>query len=267
MIPCPPLGVCISHTHSAALRMTGWDYIEESVQGFLQAHTTSPDRWFGADAAVGSALPIYAANMMVPGDYKITGPDADSMRLSKYMAVVLSRAQRAGVRTIVFGSGGARQVPDGFDRERARGQIVTFLKSVAPLAEDHRVTIVVEHLNLKECNILNGVKECGDIVRAVGHPGVRLLLDSFHVWQDGIGWDEVRAELPLVRHVHLADKTSRHPPGQNPQTTPMSDYSTLFRMLKEAGYKGRMSIEAGNFEPVRDGEATAAHIRNLWAAV
>src|SRR5207248_659966 len=104
-------------------------------------------------------LPIPAANSLVPASLKITGPTADLDALKKYMTTVLSRAQRLGIKTLVFGSGGARNVPDRFDREKAGKQIEDFVRASADIAAQHGVTLVAEPLNRGECNIINTVAE------------------------------------------------------------------------------------------------------------
>ena len=45
--------------------------------------------------------------------------------------------------------------------------------------------------------------------------------------------------MPWIRHVHLADTQPRVAPGESGK----NDYRPLFRVLKEGGYNGVMSIE------------------------
>lgn len=255
-------GICTSVGNASAVKGAGWDYVEESVQGLLHAHDQPAGEWIGADLVGGAALPVPAANMMVPADHKVTGPEVNAGKLATYMSIALSRAQRVGISTIVFGSGGARMVPEGFDKARATDQIVSFLKSVAPVAEDHGVTIVVEHLNQKECNILNGVDECAEVVRRVDHPAVRLLVDTYHVWVDGIDYSEIEKNVSLVRHVHLADLEGRVAPGLSGK----SAYGPIFKILKSGGYKGRISVEALQFDITVDGAKVLKTVKEAWGA-
>jgi sugar phosphate isomerase/epimerase len=255
------LGLCSSVSNAATIRSAGFDFVEENVQGLLHAHDQTADQWRGADLALSSPLPVPSANSMVPGHLKITGPSADPIALAKYMTVALSRARRVGIGTIVFGSGGARAVPDGFSHTTATDQIVTFLKSVAPLAEDNGVTLVVEHLNRKECNILNGIAECADVVRRVNHPAVRLLFDSYHFWMDGLDLRELADNIDLVRHVHLADHAGRVPPGVSGK----NDYRPVFALLKKAGYGGRLAVESAPFDIVAQGPEITRFVRQAYA--
>src|SRR5438309_8047806 len=116
-------GICTKLENAAAVKAAGWDFVEESVQGLFQGLQAS---WAGQIRVTTSPLPVPAANMLVPGSLKITGPDANLDRLKEYMTRVLDRAAQTDTRTLVFGSGGARNVPDGFDRDKARQQILDF---------------------------------------------------------------------------------------------------------------------------------------------
>src|SRR5690242_13654024 len=100
-------GICTSIANSPAVKQAGWDFVEENVQGLFKG-TESDERYDGRQKVAKSALPVMAANCLVPGSIKITGPTADMKVLQAYMTNVLRRAGQVGCRTLVFGSGGAR---------------------------------------------------------------------------------------------------------------------------------------------------------------
>ena len=256
------LGVSTSLSNAAAAKAAGFDYIEESVQNLLHAHDQGDADWKGDVLAQGSPLPIPAANVMVPGVLKVTGDAADPAKLLAYMRTVLARAKKVGIQTIVFGSGVARMVPDGFDRERAYGQIVAFLKAVAPVAQENGVTIVIEPLNKTECNILNGILESAEVAKRVGHPNIKLLWDTYHFWMDGQEMRELTETIKtgLVHHIHLADKEGRVGPGRSGK----NDYKPVFAVLKEGGYDGMISIESPAFDIAKEGKEVAAYVRSEW---
>ena len=122
-------GICTSYDHADAVKAAGWDFIEECVQTFHQG-LLPDEQWHGMDKLQISALPIPAANMLVPGDLKITGPAVETSKLQTYISRVIERAGKTDTRKLVFGSGNARNVHEGFDREAAK--IRTTITSAEP---------------------------------------------------------------------------------------------------------------------------------------
>ncbi len=198
-------GICTSIGNAAAVKAAGWDYVEENVQTLL-AGMMPDSQWKPPQAG---ALAAPAANSLVPGGMKITGPAVDADGLRRYMRTVIARAQKVGIKILVFGSGAARMVPEGFNRATAKEQIVEFVESSARIAAEHGVTIVAEPLNRGECNIINSVAEAMEYVRAVDHPNFQCLVDSYHFWLEDEPLENLRAAMPWIRHVHLADKDGR----------------------------------------------------------
>lgn len=254
-------GICASLTKSAEIKQAGWDFVEENVQSLFKG--TEPDeKYDGQTLVASSALPVVAANCLVPGNMKITGPAVDMDCLKRYMTNVLRRAGQAGCTMLVFGSGGARHVPDGWDKAMATRQIVDFGKMISPIAGQYGVTIALEHLNLKECNIVNTLVEELDIVQRVGHPNFKALLDTFHLWEDNLSLADLEPLLPYIRHLHLADKDRRVAPGESGT----SDYRPVFAKLKRVGYSGALSVEALDFVDIQGtGPRVLAFLKKQWS--
>ena len=237
-------GVCGGMERGEVAAAAGYDYMEWSVAELLCPR--QPEVAFQALSASlkASALPYKVANGFVPGDLKITGPAADLAALEAYVRSVMERAQRFGLDTIVFGSGGARQIPYGFDRQAAHGQLLAFCRMVGPIAQAHAVTVVVEPLNKAECNVLNTVAECAGLVEEVAHPSIRLLVDAYHMMRDDDPVESIQTYGHLLAHVHVATVPNRLAPGAEP-----CDLSACFRALMAIGYAGRISIEGNIPQP------------------
>ncbi len=252
-------GICTSVGNAAAVKAAGWEYVEENVQTLLQP-AVPDDQWTAAPAK-SAVLPIPVANVLMPGTLKITGPTADPQKLREHISTVVRRARQVGIKTIVFGSGGARNVPDGFERESAVKQITDFARNTAQLAAEQGITIVAEHLNRGECNIMNTVAEAMQYVKAVNHPNFQCLVDTYHLWLEDEPLENVRAAMPWIRHVHLADKDGRVAPG----LSGTADYRKFFGVLKQANYNGLISFE-GTAMP--DFAVTApkvlAYLKDQW---
>lgn len=252
-------GLCTGPQNAPAAQAAGWDFIEGHVQSLFKGEADQVD----LSPLSQLPLPMHAANCLVPGSLKIVGPQVDSEALRRYMSNVLSRAGQTRVHTLVFGSGGARNVPDGFDREQARRQIVDFLRMAAPIAEQHDVTLVIEPLNKKECNIINSVAEAMTYVRELNHTRVRCLVDSYHFWLEDEALANLEAAMPWIGHVHLADKVGRTAPGESgaPEQSP---YGPFFRTLKAGNYRGLVSVECKGFDIAQDSLRIVAFLRETW---
>lgn len=230
------LGVCAALRQGQALADAGWDFIELSVAGDLMPETDDAG-WAPTRRAIEALpLPPEAFNSFVR-TLKIVGPDADFDALRRYVDTALERAALVGGKIIVFGSGGARNVPEGFSRDTALTQIRDFLVLCGDASARTGVTVVIEPLCRAESNILNTVGEGAALARAVGRHGVRNLADTYHMEADGDPLSEIVAHADTIAHVHTAD-THRDAPG-----TGVYDHRALFDVLKAIGYDARVSVE------------------------
>jgi sugar phosphate isomerase/epimerase len=254
-------GICTSVANAPAAKAAGWDFVEEHVQNILQGLATD-SQWNGDKVAAASPLPILAACCLVPGNLKIVGPEVDAKGLASYMANVVARAKKCGIKTLVFGSGVARRVPEGWPREKAVEQILSFSQMCAGLGAKHSVMIVIEHLNAGECNIVNSVAEGMTYVAKVNQPSFQCLADCYHWWLEKERPEDLRAALPSIKHVHVSDLEGRLPPGESGK----SDFRPFFRLLKEGGYNRTISVEALGFEDIAGkGPRVLAFLKKQWA--
>ena len=250
------MGACISLDRP--LKMTkGLDYVELPVAELLCPREDDEVFRQRLKSALKLPVPVEVVNVLFPGDTKLTGPDVNQAAIDDYFRTVCRRAKIAGVKMIVFGSGRARNVPDGFDRNQAIDQLVAHLTRWAPLAAQAGVTVVLEPLNQTDTNIVNSVAEGAQIVRRVNHPNIRLLADTYHMARGNEPPQAIRDAGGLLAHAHCADQQGRVPLGFGP-----SDHGDYFKALRDVGYKGRISIEA-SFEDSQLSRALAA-LRRQW---
>lgn len=251
-------GVCGSPDLASKAAIAAYDYMESTVDSLLKPR--EPDAVFlaGLKAFQNAALGYPVANSFIPGDLKITGPAVDPPSLRHYVVTTMQRAETAGVDLIVFGSGRARRVPEGFDSQIAYDQLVDFCAMAGPVAWDHGVTVAVEPLNANECNVLNSVDECARLVHRVSHPAIRLLVDAYHMMQDDDRTGSIVEQGSILAHAHVATIPKRLPPGAEP-----CDFLPFFHALKQAGYKGRVSIEGKITDPEHELPAALSLMRTL----
>ncbi len=252
-------GICSDLSKAYIIKAMGWDYIEVNAQQLLQG-LVPEDTFMGLGVLKAAALPVEAANCLIPGDLKLVGPVVDWAKLEQYIQRICARAGEAGIEVLVLGSGAARRVPDGFSQSQARSQIIRFCQMAALAAARHHVVVVLEPLCRRECNIVNTVAEAMSYVQSVNFPHFQCLLDTYHFWMEDEPADHVRAAAGRIKHVHVADLQGRVAPGRSGQ----ADYRPLFGILKQAGYHGRISVEA-SFDDVADtGAAVLAFLKQQW---
>ncbi len=234
------IGLCANSATLARLSapVPGLDFLEGFVQEWFQPET--PDAAHVSPAAEFRARGFVtpAANRFLPPDLKVSGPHIDYARLDKFAATAFRRAKAQGTTLIVFGSAGARQVPEGFSMTTAFEQYVDVLRQCGPLAEENGVTLLVEPLNRGECNLVNTIVEGAEAVRRAKTPGVALLVDLFHMVRNGESPDDIAKVGPLIRHVHTAENRDRAAPG-----THNEDFRPFFRALWRTGYDARLALE------------------------
>ena len=231
-------GVCSDLSQAAILKKAGFDYLELNVQRDLKPELPDDDFQPVLELINASPLPCRCANCFIPGHLKLTGDNVNSELLSQYVTVACARAALAGIDTIVFGSGAARCVPDGFDREEARAQLILFVRQAGDIAHGSGITLCVEPLNRAECNILNRVEETARFVIEAAHPRVHLLVDAYHWDRENELAEPIIIHQERLSHTHIATYRERKAPGLEP-----CDFDEFFSALAHAGYDGRMSIE------------------------
>ncbi len=250
----------------------GLDKITEAVEAGFD-YTEPPARNIGPDVhnakitelmGMVDQCPIRpeAFNCFIPGDLKITGPEADLERLVQYVETVLPRASAMGARRMVFGSGGSRGVPEGFPHENAMRQIEKFLQAIDPIAGSNDIIIAIEPLCSKECNIINLVQEAHRIAKKLQLTHIGSLADLYHMGQDREPYENLFG-TDTLHHVHIAHPVTR----QCPMPDDGTDYAGFFKALRRNGYDARISYECGWDDVAKQAPQSLEFLRSEWEQV
>jgi len=191
-------------------------------------------------ALLKTGLKAKRACILFPGDMKVVGPDRNEPALREYLEKLFPKLNKLGVEIVVFGSGGARRVPDGFDYDTAFDQFCDTAGLVTDIASGYGIKIALEHLNPKECNLLTTIEETVKAVRKVNKPDCGLLFDFYHVDPETEDINNVVAFKDILLHSHIAVPGSRLYPAPEDKKA-LEQY---FSILKSAEYDGSVSIEA-----------------------
>jgi D-psicose/D-tagatose/L-ribulose 3-epimerase len=252
------VGYCTSIKNAEAARAAGFDYIEVSATEIAGLS----DADFDAAAAQVKQLgvPTPAANLFLPQTIKVVGPDINLEQQTAHVKKVMSRLSRIGVQVLVFGSGGARRVPDGFSKDDAWKQLVDFSRRAAEEAKPAGITVTIEPLRQQETNIINTAAEGLMLVEAVNHPNFQLMIDFYHLASEKEDPAIVLKAKDRLRHLHVANPNGR----VFPQTWDEFDYAPFFANLKAIGYDKRISMEGRTDNLAAQGPVTVALLRRAF---
>ena len=231
-------GICTGTEEVREAADAGYDYVELGASALL------PNEDESAFAAVKkklrkAPLPVEAFNGFLPNAYKVTGATVDLKAVGVYMDKALHRASEAGASIMVFGSGGARRMPEGFDDvNRAWEQLADAARLAAEIAAKYGVVIAMEPLLKRACNFFNRVDQGAAFVDRIAHPNLKLLADLYHVAAEHEPLSNIADAGARLAHVHIATPAI-------PETGDGIDYNFqgFFHALKQAHYDGRVSVE------------------------
>jgi len=207
-----------------------------------------------AAADAGIAITGLHYLMRAPAGLSITTSDkATRERSIAVMRAMCGLCAELGGAILVHGSPDQRVLEPG-DEANSRKRGIECFAAVADVAAQARVTYCIEPLAPNQTAFVNTVEEAAAIVRQVGNPALRTMIDCSAAAQaeaepvDAL----IRRWLPsgLIAHMHFNDP-NRRGPGEGDLT-----FGPIIAALRDYSYKGDASIEPFIYQP--DGPSCAA---------
>lgn len=234
----------------AAARAAGFDAVE-----FLFPYAFEPE-------SIAARLRRYELELVLhnlpAGDWAAgeRGLACDPRRRAEFedgVGLALDYALELGVRRLHCLAG---KLPPKVPRERAHATYVANLRHAAARCAEHGVDLLIEPINDRDMPgyFLTGTRQAADVIAEVGAPNLFLQYDIYHMQRmEGELAETIRRQLPLIRHIQLADVPGRHQPGTGEIRFPY-----LFRLLDELGYEGWVGCE---YAPLGDTAASLAWLQ------
>lgn len=219
------------------LKDWGYAYVEFSLRDLMTIPQEAWGNFCNKVERFGS--PVEACNNFFPTTQRITGPTVDFQALTRYTKESLKRAKDLGAKVVVFGSSGARNLPEGFPRDNGMEQIRKASRMIGEVAEAVGVVVAIEYHNRGEANVLNTMEEAVHLCREVNHPYLKVLSDYYHMAYENEPVEALSLAQGLLVHAHFAEVENRSFPEE-----PKEEYRAYFSALKKIGYRGRVSVEA-----------------------
>lgn len=237
------IGVCAPPGDLAKAESFGFDYLEPPAAA-LAAMSAADFQAFKA-RVLASRIRCRSFNSFVR-KLRVVGDDVRPEEMEDYLNLCLPRCQEVGGETVVWGSAGSRNVPEGFPRERAWEQIKAFLRLAGEAARPRRLVIAIEPLRRQESNIINTAAEALRLVHEVDHPNVRMIVDYYHLRAENEDPDIIWKARRDIVHFHFANPQGRRWPRS---TSEDSEYPRFFELVRKMHFHGGISIEGnGSFE-------------------
>lgn len=193
--------------------------------------------------------------LVKPDGLSLTDPDAGIRRRTHDVVErLVGLCAELGGRVLVHGSPKQRAVPPGGSREDALARVEEGFRKAGEAAAPAGVVYCVEPLSRHETDVINTVAEAAELVRRIGHPSLRTMIDcsAAGLTEDMSVPDLIREWMPtgLVAHVQVNDR-NRRGPGEGADR-----FGPILAALRETGYPGDIAVEPFDYLP--DGPACAA---------
>ena len=219
----------------AAARDAGFDAVE-----LLFPYAWTPEQI--AERLEQSSLQLVLHNLPA-GDWAAgeRGLACDPARRGQFedsVDLALRYARVLGVRQLHCMAG---LVAPGVSPVAARATYLANLRYAAARMAEHGMRLLIEPINTFDMPgyFLCGSAQAAAIIAECAAPNLFLQYDMYHMTRmEGDLPASIRAHLPLVKHMQLADAPGRHEPG-----TGAIDYRQLFALLDELGYEGLIGCE------------------------
>jgi hydroxypyruvate isomerase len=229
----------------AAARAHGFDAVE-----FLFPYAFEPEQIAARLARYELTLVLhnFPTGDWVEGD---RGMACDPRRVGEFqdsVALALDYATELKVPQLHCMAG---KLPPNVPAERARETYLANLRFAADALRAHQMRLLIEPLNSFDVPgyFLNSCKQALDVIADLGADNLFLQFDIYHMQRiQGELANTLRAHLPSIAHIQIADNPGRHQPG-----TGEINFPFLFGLLDELGYDGWVGCE---YAPL--GDATAA---------
>jgi D-psicose/D-tagatose/L-ribulose 3-epimerase len=193
--------------------------------------------------------------LVAPGGLSLNGPDAAlRQRTLDVMLRLVDLCAELGGSVLVHGSPAQRSVADGDDKKAAWQRAQDSFVKVGEAAAKAGVTYCLEPLSRRETNFINTVEEAAQMVRAVGSPAFRTMVDTSAAGAAESGSVAALLDrwLPTgqIAHIQVNDR-NRRGPGEGSDR-----FGPIFAVLQRHNYDRVVAIEPFVYEP--DGAACAA---------
>ena len=219
------------------------DYLEANGYAAVEIPTGKRCEWIlEKGEAFGKAMQgrrLFCSTACGPSRFDYADPKMNDAEVAKFMPVL---EILGGIKSVGLIICPARSKPEVGLKELREDFVANTGRRLAEKAAKCGTSIVLEPLQRKETPFLRQVSDAAKMAQEIG-AGCTVLADFWHMtWEEANDRAAILSADSLLSHVHIASRKNRKIPGSDGAA---DDYRLGFRGLKEIGYKGAVSLEAG----------------------
>lgn len=188
-------------------------------------------------------LTCESLNAYCPADIIIAGPGQNLKEVKAYALRLAEYASELSVRQVGIGAPKSRTLPKGYSREIADCQLQQFLKCTADAFALYGIYTSLEAVGFCYCNYINHLEEAAAVLKAVGHPYLRLVPDFYNMEQSGEAELDLKPYIPMIAHVHISDDDGGPEKRGFLKPEKYGSHERHLTAIKDAGYEGTVSLE------------------------
>ena len=219
------------------------DYLEANGYAAVEIPTGRKGEWvLEKGEAFGKAMAgrkLMCATACGPSRFDYADPKMNDAEVARFFPVLEIIGGLKSTGLIICP---ARGKPEVGLKELREDFVANTGRRLAEKAARCGTAIVLEPLQRKETPFLRQVSDGAKMAQEIG-AGCKVMADLWHMtWEEANDRAAILAAGPLLAHVHIASRRTRKIPGSDGAA---DDYRLAFRGLKEIGYGGVVSLEAG----------------------
>ena len=219
------------------------DYLEANGYAAVEIPTGKTGEWvLEKGEAFGKAMAgrkLTCATACGPSRFDYADPKMNDAKVARFMPILEILGGLKSTGLIICP---ARGKPEVGLKELREDFVENTGKRLAEKAAKCGTAIVLEPLQRKETPFLRQVSDGAKMAQEIG-AGCKVMADFWHMtWEEANDRAAMLAAGSLLAHVHIASRRTRKIPGSDGVA---DDYRLGFKGLKEIGYGGVVSLEAG----------------------
>lgn len=179
----------------------------------------------------------------LPPGVQVTEPGFNIYSWTEYLNTAMQRIASLGCTVLAWGDGRSRLLPVEGEVATHRENFHQFVFILCGIAERFGLTVCLEPLGPRRCNLLNSLSETADCIARVAKPNLAMLASPRDLHEMHEPATELLHYRHLVAHVHLENPLHMQQ-SRPPQAGDGADYQPFLKVLRDMDYAGVITLPA-----------------------